>query len=215
MRMKTPLLVGAFCLAYATPAYACTFWFSSSFMSIPARPTFGVGVGSWLSDPAYYGISGDVAMKLGEKAVVRPAIGICSGNSQTDPFFGAGLALKVVESGSMSLNIQSGISYLSADGGSETGIPIGAAASFKGSGNVSFFAGAALQWWQVDYDTFGSESGSDPMLYGGLMANSGGMSWTLGGQVLMGDDTDFGIVAGLSLSRSASAIRHLGSVFRR
>ncbi len=43
MRMKTPLLAGALCLAVATPAYACNFYFASTFMKVPAKPSFGAG----------------------------------------------------------------------------------------------------------------------------------------------------------------------------
>jgi hypothetical protein len=208
-------MAGVLCLVSAAPAFACNFYFASSYMSIPARPSFGVGVAGEFSDPAYWGFSGDVAMKLGDKAVVRPGIGMCSGNSETDPFFGAGVAYNLTQSGTMSLNLQSGISYLTFDGGNEMVIPVGAAASFKGTGNMSFYAGASMWFWSYDYDVGGSGSDSDPVLFGGLMANSGSMSWTLGGQLLMGDDTDFGIVAGLSLNQGAAAIRHIGSLFRK
>ena len=67
MRMKMPLLAGALCLASATPAYACNFYFASTFMKVPARPSFGVGVNGELGDATVWGISGDVAMKLGEQ----------------------------------------------------------------------------------------------------------------------------------------------------
>jgi len=214
MRMKTPLLVGAFCLAYATPAYACNFYFASSFMRIPARPSFGAGVAAELSDPTFLGISGDVAMKLGEKAVVQPAIGICSGDGNTDPFFGAGVAYNLTQNANMSLNIQSGISYLTFDGGNEMVIPVGAAASF-GASAVKFYAGASMWFTSIDIDNSVSASDSDPVLFGGLQGRSGAMAWTLGGEVLMGDNTEFGIVAGVSLSQGSSAIRHIGSLFRK
>ena len=214
MRMKMPLLAGVLCLAAATPAYACGFWFTSAYMPIPARPSFGIGVNGALSDPAYWGISGDLAMKLGEKAVVRPAIGVCTGNGETDPFFGAGVAFNLTQSASMSLNLQSGIAYESFDGGSEMTIPIGAAASFKGSGSMGFYAGASLWWRQVEFQDQ-TASDSDPVLFGGIMANAGSMAWTLGGQLFMGDDTEFGIVAGLSMNKGASAIRHVGKLLKK
>lgn len=220
MRMKTPLLAGVLSLASAAPAYACTFFFTSTYIGIPARPSFGVGVLAELDDPASFGVSGDVAMKLGEKMVVRPAIGLCSnedafGERQNDPYFGAGVALNLSQSQSMSFNLQSGISYLSFDGGNLLTVPIGAAASFRGSGPVAFYAGASLWWQQVEIDGGGSDSESDPVLFGGLTGNAGTMSWTLGGQLYMGDETDFGIVAGLSMNPGASAIRRIGSVFRK
>ena len=220
MRMRMPLLAGVLCLTTAAPAYACTFFFTSAYMPLPARPSFGVGVLAEFSDPTGLAVSGDVAMKLGEKIVVRPGIGICSyedalDERQNDPFFGAGVALQLAQNATMSLNVQSGVSYMTFDGGSTTIVPIGLAGMFLGSGSMSFYAGASLWWQQIDIDDFGSDSESDPVLFGGLMANSGALSWTLGAQLYMGDDSEFGLVAGLSLNQGASAIRHIGSIFRK
>ena len=216
MRMRTPLLAGALCLAYATPAFACNFYFASTFMRIPARPSFGVGVEANLADPATFAISGDVAMRLGNNMVVQPGIGICTGDDETDPFFGAGVAYKLTQSGTMALNLQSGISYIPLDGASIMTIPIGLAASFAGSGTMGFYAGASLWWTQVDIDVLDeSVSETDPVLFGGIQSRSGSMGWSLGGQLYMGDDTDFAIIAGISFNQGASAIRHLGKLIRK
>ena len=214
MRMRTPLLAGALCLAYATPAFACNFYFNSTFMRIPAKPSFGAGVAADFSDPATYAISGDVAMRLGNNMVVQPGIGVCTGD-ETDPFFGAGVAYKLTSSGTMTLNLQSGISYMPLDGASIMTIPIGAAASFAGSGSMGFYAGGSLVWTQVDVDDFGSASNTDPLLFGGIQSRSGSMAWSLGGQLFMGDDTEFGVVFGIGMNSGASAIRHIGSLFRK
>ena len=215
MRMRTPLLAGALCLAYATPAFACNFYFASTFMRMPAKPSFGVGVEAALSDPSFFGISGDVAMRLGNNMIVQPAIGICSGNDETDPYFGGGFAYKLTSSGTMTLNLQSGISYLPFDGGSEMTIPIGLAASFAGSGTMGFYAGASLWWQQVEIDDFDSVSDSDPVLFGGLQSKSGSWAWSLGGVLFMGDDTEFGVVAGVSMNSGSSAIRQIGKLFKK
>jgi len=207
MRMKLPLLAGALCLAYATPAEACGWYFASSFMRIPAKPAFGAGVSGALSDPAVWGISADVAMRLGDKAIVQPALGICTGGGESDPYFGAGVAYQLTSNANMAVNIQSGISYRSFDGGSHMIVPIGAAASFKSSETMSFYAGASMWWQSIDVDGFESVSDTDPVLFGGLQLASGPMSWTLGGQLFMGDDTEFGIVVGANMNRAASAIR--------
>lgn len=215
MRMRTPLLAGAICLAYATPAFACNFYFASTFMRMPAKPSFGVGINAEMSDPTFLGISGDVAMRLGNNAIVQPAIGICSGDGETDPFFGAGFAYKLTSNSNMTLNFQSGISYLPFDGGSEMTIPLGVAASFAGSGSMGFYAGASLWWGSVDIDGYGSASNSDPVLFGGIQSKSGSMAWSLGAQLLMGDDTEFGIVAGVNMNQAASAINHIGKLIRK
>jgi len=215
MRMKTPLLAGALCLAVATPAYACNFYFASTFMKVPAKPSFGVGVNGELGDATFWGISGDVAMKLGEKAVVQPSIGICTGEGETNPFFGGGFAYRLSSNANMSVNLQSGISYETFDGGNATTIPIGAALSFKGSDKMSWYAGGSLWWMNVSYDVDGfdgSASDTNPVLFGGLNLNSGPLSWTFGGQLLMGDDTEFGIVVGANMNKGVNAMR---SFFRR
>ncbi len=95
-------------------------------------------------------------------------------------------------------------------------IPIGAAASFAGSGSMGFYAGASLWWTQFEIDDFDSESDSDPVLFGGIQSRSGSMAWSLGAQLKFGDsDTDFGIVAGISMSQAASAIQHVGKLIKR
>jgi hypothetical protein len=214
MRMRTPLLAGALCIVSATPAFACNFYFASTFMRIPARPSFGVGVEATF-DPSFFGISGDVAMRLGNNAVVQPAIGVCSGEDETDPYFGGGFAYKLTQSGTMTLNLQSGISYQSFDGGNMMTVPIGLAASFASTGTMGFYAGASLWWTQVEIDDFDNDSNSDPVLFGGIQSRSGSMAWSLGGLLYMGDDTEFGIVAGISMNQGASAIRHIGNLFRK
>ncbi|HEX6315428.1 MAG TPA: hypothetical protein VFZ73_11240 [Gemmatimonadaceae bacterium] len=218
MRMRMPLLAGVLSLVSAAPVYACTFYFTSAYMPIPARPTFGAGVMAEFSDPAGFAVSGDVGMKLGERMVVRPAIGLCSYevvDRENDPFFGAGVALNLTQSATMSLNLQSGISYMSTDFGNTTIVPIGAAASFRGSGPVSFYAGASLWWQQIEVDGGGSDSETDPVLFGGLTGSAGSLGWTLGGQLYMGDDTEFGLVAGLNFNQAASMIRNLPKLFSK
>lgn len=217
MRMRTPLLAGALCLTYAVPAYACNFYHFATYLPLPARPTWGAGVAVGLGDPVGFAVSGDVGMKLGEKIVVRPGIGICSVDSETNPYFGASVGLQLAQNANMTLNLQSGIQYTSFDGGSEMLIPIGAAARFGASGPMSFYAGGSLVWanFEVDGPGGGSFSDTNPMLYGGLMGSSGSIGWTLGAQIVMGDsDTDFGIIAAINLNSGASAIRHIGKLFR-
>ena len=107
----------------------------------------------------------------------------------------------------MTFNLQSGISYMPVDGASLMTIQIGAAASFAGTGNMGFYAGASLWWTQVEVDGGGSGSDSDPVLFGGLQGFSGSLGWSLGAHS-SGDAT--------SASRrypmpSLERIRHLGS----
>jgi hypothetical protein len=214
MRMRTPFLAGALCLAYAVPAGACTYAPFASFNAIPSQMVWSLGISSVFSDPMANGITGDVAMRLGDKAVVRPMLGLCMFDEETDPVFGGAFGYQLTQSGTMTLNLQSGISYLSFDGGSEMVVPIGAAARFAGSGSMNFYAGGSLVWQNIEVDGGGSASDTNPMLFGGLMSRSGSMGWTLGGQLLMGDDTEFGIVAALSFGGATSALRNFVNSIR-
>jgi len=207
MRKGKWFIAGVLLVAHAAPAYACNFYFASTFMKVPARPSFGVGVNGQLGDATFWGISGDVAMKLGEKAVVQPAIGICTGEGSSDPFFGAGFAYRLSNNTNMAVNLQSGISYSSFDGGNSMTVPIGAAIQLKGAGSMSWYAGGSLWWTSFDVDGVGSSSDTSPVLFGGAQIASGPMAWTLGGQLLLGDDTEFGIVLGANMNQGVNAIR--------
>ena len=158
MRMRTTLLAGALCLAYSVPAHAaCMFYSTATYLDIPAGGvTWGLGA-AFMFDPSVTAVSGDASMRLGDKAVVRPGIGLCSGGGESDPFFGADIGFRLSQTPTMSFNLQSGISYQSFDGGSLMNIPIGAAASFAGSGTMGFYAGGSLVWTQIDIDGFGSD----------------------------------------------------------
>jgi hypothetical protein len=184
--------------------------------TIPTAMTWGVSTAIELGDYTYFSPTGSLAMKLGERAAVIPGIGICSGEGSTDPFFGAAVALRVSQSSNMTINVQSGISYLPFDGGSEMTIPIGAAARFTSSGPISFYAGATLMWSQFSIDGFDSVSETDPLLYGGVMGSSGSIGWTLGGGLKMGEGgSDFAIIVGANLNKASSAIRSFSQVFRK
>lgn len=215
MRMRTPFLAGALCLAYAVPAGACTFYSTATYLAIPAGGVaWGLGAAFTFSDPTFTTVSGDASMRLGNSMVVRPAIGLCSGGGSSDPVFGADVGYQLTQSGTMRLNLQSGISYRSFDGGSSMMIPIGAAASFAGSGTMGFYAGGSLVWANIEVDNGGSASDTNPMLFGGVQSRSGSMGWTLGGQLLLGDDTNLGVVAGLNFGTASSALRNFVKAIR-
>jgi hypothetical protein len=113
------------------------------------------------------------------------------------------------------LNLQSGLAYMPLDGGSLMTIPVGLAASFAGTGAMGFYAGASLWFIQADSDDFGSETETDPVLFGGLQSRAGSLGWSLGGQLYMGTDTEFALVAGVQMNQGASAIRNLPKLFKK
>lgn len=208
MRMRTPVLAGALSLAYALPAGACTFYRTATYLDVPVGGVvWGLGAAFTFTDPTSTAISGDAAMRLGASAVVVPGIGLCSGGGSSDPFFGADVGFRLSQSSTMAFNLQSGITYQTFDGGSIMNIPIGAAASFAGSGAMGFYAGGSLVWSQFEVDGGGSSSDTNPMLFGGIASRSGSMGWKLGGQLSLGDKSQFGIVGGVSFGNAASAAR--------
>jgi hypothetical protein len=213
--MRLPVLAGALSLVCAVPAYACTFYRTATYLDVPVGGVvWGLGGAFTFSDPTITAISGDAAMRLGASAVVVPAIGLCSGGGSSDPFFGADVGFRISSSPTMAFNLQSGITYQSFDGGSSMNIPIGAAARFAGSGTMGFYAGGSLVWSQFEVDGGGSTSDTNPMLFGGIASSSGSMGWKLGGQILLGDDTNFGLVAGVSLGSASSALRNFAKSIR-
>ena len=77
---------------------------------------------------------------------------------------------------------------------------------------MSLYAGGSVWFAQFDDDFAGSFSDNITVLFGGLQMASGALAWTLGGQIALGDDTEFGIVLGANMNQGVNAIR---SFFRR
>ncbi len=170
------LLAGATSIMGSTSALACDLYFNSVFLSQPAgRLAIGAGAQIQTGSPSTTIFSGDVSIKLGPKAVLRPGLGLChqgggvgfqSSNTLT---FGSGLGVRLWNSsnGGVAINGQTGFAYASSDGASSLTFPIGAAAEFKASDQAFVFVGAALQFSRFSY-TGGSQTESDPVLYGGV-----------------------------------------------
>jgi hypothetical protein len=178
MRMNTSLLTGALCLAVATPAYACNFYFASTFMKVPAKPSFGIGVNGELGDATIWGISGDVAMRLGDQAVVQPGIGICTGEGETNPYFGAGVAYRLANNANMAVNLQSGSAT------STTAAMVtfrSAQRCLRRSETVALCGWVAVV--EAERLASANHSDTDPVFFDGLQVSSGPMAWTFGAQL--------------------------------
>jgi hypothetical protein len=175
-RMTQTLLTGALTLAWATPAYACGFWFNSTFLNVPMKPAIGVGL---QSIKHFTVITADAAFKAGDKVVIRPAVGSChysiSGFSETQTVYGAavGVHLWNDEAGKVAINGQAGGEFDSFEGGSEYNIPIGAAVSFKASDMVDVFGGAAVNVYHASYDDGDSYSHNDLSIFAGASYKTG------------------------------------------
>lgn len=221
MRLRTGyLMAAALVLGLPSQAHACYLYLHSVFLPIPASPTFGAGVQVNPDDEIGYVGSVDAAFKLGSKAVLRPTVGMCKSGDFSELIFGAAAALRVWAdaSGNTTVNVQTGLSYMSYDGGSNMTIPVGMAASFKRSNTMSFYAGGSLYLNKYDYETIGgsvSDSDSDPVLFGGLSSNLGSMQVTAGAAVAFASETDIMLNLGFTNWQPTSAIRSLVSAIRR
>lgn len=229
MRWRTKSLIAlGLMVSTAAPAFACGFWFNSAFMGVPGGPTVSVALQNWFSDYASRTLTGDVAVKVGDKASVRAGAGICMEESgdETDSniMFGGSGAMRVWqdEAGKMSVNAQAGIEMASFDGGSYRNIPIGVALMTKSSETMSLFAGAAFNMSNISVDDcpdgFDCDaSNSDPSLFGGAVFAMGKVNVTAGATIALGDDTEFALnVAGsMSMGSTMSGLRKIGSLFRK
>lgn len=205
-RRAVVLLTGAACILGPASASACDLYFNSVFLRQPVgRLAIGAGAQIQTGDPTTTIFSGDLSIKLGQKAVVRPGVGLCRQGggpgfqSSSALTIGSGLGVRLWNSpnGGVAINGQAGFAYVSSDGATDLTFPIGAAADFKASDQVSVFAGAALKFSRFSY-TGGSQTDSDPVLYGGVTINLKRADLTAGITLQNGDtDTATAINVGL------------------
>jgi hypothetical protein len=221
MRWRTGILVaGALSLGLPAQAHACYLYLHSVFLPIPASPTFGAGVQVNPDDEIGWVGSVDAAFKLGSKAVLRPSVGMCKSGDFSELIYGAAAALRIWAdaSGNTTVNVQTGFSYVSYDGGNDLTIPVGLAASFKRSNTMSLYAGGSLFLNKYNYETISgdvSDSDPDPVVFAGLSSNLGSMQVTAGAAVAFASETDIMLNLGFTNWQPTSAIRSLVSVFRR
>lgn len=224
MRWRTRSLIAAgLALSASSPALACSFGQNHRYISIPSKTALGFNIIYTLGDyPVLLG-SANADVKVGDKVVVAPVIGMCryeEGDfSETVLAYGAtvGVNLWNDAAGKLSLNAQAGLEMDSFDGGSERNIPIGAALRIKSSDKMSWYAGGALNMYSIDIDGFGSTSSSDPSLYGGATFAMGNTMLSAGVVMFMNDeDTEFALNVGATLPLGgSSALRRIGSILRK
>jgi hypothetical protein len=215
--MRTLIAVGL-TVTWSAPAMACNFWFNSSYMRVPANPTISVGLQNWDN---YRIISADVALKVGDKVVVRPGVGTCSytgpGDSDSEILFGLGAAANLWndESGKVAVNAQAGFEMVSFDGGNERNIPIGAAVQYRASDMVSLFGGAAVNFYNISYDERDVDgSSSDVTIFGGASYTTGNFTFT-GGLTSWDGEVAINLGAGMALGSTMNGLRRIGSLFRK
>ncbi|MGQ0764305.1 MAG: hypothetical protein ACT4OZ_01395 [Gemmatimonadota bacterium] len=199
MRLKRfSIAAGAFLIALPTEAWACDFPFNGSFLGrSTGKWSIGGSLGLTTSDPSLLVIAGDATINAGTKAVIRPAIGLCrSGGegSSSEIVFGGGAGINVWNNADnkVALNVQTGLSFVSFDGGKDITIPVTVAGQFMANERTSFYGGAGMSHNRVSIDETspgfdGTFSSTDPVLFGGVQFIQTRVLVVLGLHLLMGD----------------------------
>lgn len=206
MRLKRfSLAAGALLLASPVEAWACDFPFNGSFLSrSTGRWSIGGSLGLTTSDPSVLVVAGDATINAGAKAVIRPAIGICrvgggdGGDSSTELMFGGAVGINVWNNADnrVALNVQSGLSYVAFDGGSDMTIPITLAGQLTANETTSLYGGVGMSHNRTSFDNVtpgfdDSFSATDPVLFGGVMFRQARAAIVAGIHLLLADSKNF------------------------
>jgi hypothetical protein len=186
----------------AWPATAAAY----SFMG-RQRSAFTVGAGLNLQPgrnggDTYVTPSADLGIRLGQRAVLRPAIGFCTGGDETNLTIGGAGSVNVWSNpaGRIAVDLQTHVARASGDGWSETAIPIVAAGSLNAGNAAAFFAGAGLVVGRSSYSMPGfsrSDTDTNPVGFAGVRLAAGNIDVSGALQLISTDhDTNTGIVIG-------------------
>jgi hypothetical protein len=210
MKRGAPVLFAAAAMLMgAQGVLACDMFEHATFHTIPTDG-WAVGAGMEINTQGTTttAFTGDVSFKLGEKAVLRPAAGICHSSGSNEAIFGGGVGVNLWNSsdGKLMVNGQSGASYLSSSGSHFLDIPITAAAKYMSSSKLSVFGGAGVEHHRasskVGTTTFTS-SDTPLVLFGGVMLGVGTMNLTGGIDFVNesgGGETSFVAAIGIPMS---------------
>jgi hypothetical protein len=220
MRWSTRSLVAVgLGITTASPAHACGLWINSTYLPLVPRATASLGLQSVEN---YMIIAADVAIRVGDMIVIRPAVGQCrytGTGGGSDMVFGGAVGANVWKDADnkTALNIQAGAEMVSYDGGNERNIPIGVAVRRTLSEVLAAFAGAAMHLYNDEYDG-DSYSSNDPAVYGGLAWQTGNFTVTGGITMYMydgGNDMAINVGGSMALGGASSAIKRIGSLLRK
>jgi len=158
-------------------AHACDLYVQYTFHQMQRGVGFGAGLQFQPGTPSGVIVSGDLPIGLGNRAVVKPALGYCrigadgpGGQSSSHAVFGSALGLRLWNNaaGTVAINGQTGVSYVSyGQSESDLTVPVFLAAEFKASERAAVFAGAGAQVSRFSFDG-DSESDADPLAFGGV-----------------------------------------------
>jgi hypothetical protein len=208
MRLKPLAVVGGIvCLIWPGELSACPAPFLYGPLLTPAKMDIMPGIVIEPQSPTGTVIGGNVGIKLGSKAVLRPGAALCKVSSFSAVLFGAGAGLGVWQdaAGKVAIAAVAGLSYYTKEGESDMVIPLGAVADFKTSDKVSLFGGAGIQMERFSFDAGPvagdvSETDSDPFLQGGAVLKLNTMDLILGLLLKLGEGgTDTALNFGLRI----------------
>ena len=216
MKWKAMLLTGAaMVLIGPAAASACDTYLAYTFKRITGSP-LDLGGGLQIQPaegggPTFIIPSVDLSFGLGDKAVLRPAIGLCTtaggtqgafGQSDTDVVFGGAIAWNVwnAPGGNLGVNLQTAVTHASRTGGSQQTIPITAAGEFRASDEAALFLGGGIQIGRTNVEGSPSSTASGPVGFAGTTLNGGALDFTVAIQVMrIEQDTDIAINAAFTV----------------
>ena len=144
--------------------------------------------------------SADLGIRIGERFVVHPALGYCTGGDDfSEIIIGGGAGVNLISNDQWSLGVQSHLARTSFEDGSEMAIPVMASATFDVSETARLYAGFGLRFFRLSIDALDeSETESDPAASAGITLPLGSLQVS-GGIVLVNtdDDTDFSFGGGV------------------
>jgi len=203
-KMLGIVAVGVWAL-WPAAASACDLYLAYTYLGVPTGSlSFGGGlVASPMSGDSdtYLMPSVDMGIRLGDRAVVRPAVGLCNGPDDNEIMLGAGGAFNIWRDASSgtALNVQAHLARTSSDGFTTMSIPIVGSGIYPLTESASIFGTLGVQMLRWSYSSF-SESDTNLVAATGVRFSTGSTDISAGINIVNGEsDTDLGLIAAVSV----------------
>jgi len=203
-KMLGMVAVGVWALWPAT-ASACDLYLAYTYLGVPTG-SLAVG-GGLVASPmsgdtdTFLMPSVDLGIRLGDRAVVRPALGLCNGPDDNEIILGAGGSFNIwrdASSGS-ALNVQAHLARTSTDGFTTMSIPIVGSGIYPLTDSASIFGTLGVQMLRWSYESL-SNSDTNLVAATGVRFSTGSTDISAGINIVnTDDDTDLGLIAGVSI----------------
>jgi hypothetical protein len=208
-RKTLAMVLCGFWLWVPGTAAACDLYLAYTHMMVPSGSfSLGAGVNSapLNGDGDTYTIpSVDFGIRLGDRAAVHPAVGMCRGGGESEIVFGGGGTLRLFTNpaGNLGINLQTHVGRASFGDFTETTIPVLGSVSYQVNPDVSLFGNAGVQLYRWSYDGEGadvSDTETNPAASAGVRYSLGSFVVSAGLNVVKWeDDTNLGLMAGMSI----------------